>query len=156
GVDIPAAELAAKAHAAFNQIQGEMKEVAVKVAKEKGWEQTDYRDVIRRLKKDQIVGEAILPHYKSRLKDLEDIIRREHLVTLPPREARIRLATEAESASQPAPNMRPPRLVGNQGEQGEFILPLNLPAPAGSKEASQKYDDFTYSAASWTLTAHEA
>lgn len=156
GVDIPPAELAAKAHAAFTQIQGEMKQVAAQVAKEKGWQQTDYREVIRQLKKDQIVGEAILPHYKSRLKDLEQIIQREHLVTLPGREARIRLATEAESASQPAPNMRPPRLVGNQGEQGEFVLPLNLPAPAGSKEASQKYDDFTYSAASWTLTAHEA
>jgi Bacterial protein of unknown function (DUF885) len=156
GVDIPPAELAAKAHAAFNQIQGEMKQVAAQVAKEKGWNVTDYRDVIHQLKKDQIVGEAILPHYKSRLKDLEQIIQREHLVTLPGREARIRLASEAETASQPAPNMRPPRLVGNQGEQGTFVLPLNLPAPAGSKQASQKYDDFTYSAASWTLTAHEA
>jgi Bacterial protein of unknown function (DUF885) len=156
GVDIPPAELAAKAHAAFNQIQGEMKQVAAQVAKEKGWEQNDYRTVIRQLKKDQIVGDAILPHYKSRLKDLEEIIRREKLLTLPGREARIRLASEAETASQPAPNMRPPRLVGNHGEQGEFVLPLNLPAPAGSKEALQKYDDFTYSAASWTLTAHEA
>ncbi len=155
GVDIPPAELATKAHAAFDQIQGEMKQVAAQVAKEKGWEKTDYRDVIRQLKKDQIVGDAILPHYKSRLKDLEEIIRREKLLTLPAREARIRLATEAESASQPAPNMRPPRLVGNKGEQGEFVLPLNLPAPAGSKEATQRYDDFTYSAASWTLTAHE-
>jgi Bacterial protein of unknown function (DUF885) len=156
GVDIPAADLAAKAHAAFNQIQDEMKKVALQVAKEKGWEQTDYRDVIRQLKKDQIVGEAILPHYKSRLKDLEEIIRTQHLLTLPGREARIRIASEAEAASTPAPNMRPPRLVGNQGEQGEFVLPLNIPPPPGSKESSQKLDDFTYSAASWTLTAHEA
>jgi uncharacterized protein (DUF885 family) len=46
--------------------------------------------------------------------------------------------------------------VGNKGEQGEFVLPLNIPAPPGSKQATQKFDDFTYSAASWTLTAHEA
>jgi len=52
--------------------------------------------------------------------------------------------------------MRPPRLLGNTGEQGEFILPLNIPAPPGSKEATQKLDDFTHTAASWTLTAHEA
>jgi len=156
GVDIPAAELAARAHAAFNQIQEEMKTLAAQVAKGKGWNYTDYRDVIRELKKDQLVGDAILPHYKARLKELEQIIAREHLVTLPAREARIRVASEAESASTPAPNMRPPRLVGNTGEQGEFILPLNIPAPPGSKEATQKLDDFTHTAASWTLTAHEA
>jgi uncharacterized protein (DUF885 family) len=49
--------------------------------------------------------------------------------------------------------MRPPRLIGNTGEQGEFILPLNVPAADGK---TLKTDDFTFSAASWTLTAHEA
>jgi uncharacterized protein (DUF885 family) len=39
---------------------------------------------------------------------------------------------------------------------GEFILPLNIPAPPGSKAATQQFDDFTFQAASWTLTAHEA
>jgi uncharacterized protein (DUF885 family) len=48
--------------------------------------------------------------------------------------------------------MNPPRLIGNQGESGEFILPLNVPGPAGAKS----YDDFSFEAASWTLTAHEA
>ncbi len=65
----------------------------------------------------------------------------------------MRIASEAESAGSPAPNMRPPRLIGNTGEMGEFVLPLNIPAPAGSKE--KRYDDFTYEAASWTLTVHE-
>ena len=49
-------------------------------------------------------------------------------MTLPARPARIRIATAAESAQQPAPNMRPPRLVDNRGEQGEFVLPLNIPS----------------------------
>jgi uncharacterized protein (DUF885 family) len=31
-----------------------------------------------------------------------------------------------------------------------------IPAPPGSKQATQKLDDFTYAAAAWTLTAHEA
>ena len=52
--------------------------------------------------------------------------------------------------------MRPPRLLGNTGEMGEFILPLNIPAASGSKSATLPYDDFTFQAASWTLTAHEA
>ncbi len=156
GVDIPPAELAAKAHAAFDATQAEMQAIAAKIAKQRKFPSSDYRDVIRELKKEQLVGEAILPHYLERLKDIEAIIRRERLVTLPEREARIRLATPAESAAVPAPNMRPPRLLGNTGEMGEFILPLNIPAPPGSKEATQRMDDFTYAAASWTLAAHEA
>jgi uncharacterized protein (DUF885 family) len=156
GVDIPQADLVAKAHKAFGEIQADMQKVAAQVAKEKGLPSSDYRDVIRALKKDQLVGDAILPHYKKRLSDIEEIIRREHLLTLPEREARIRLGTPAENAQQPAPHMVPPRLVGNTGEQGEFVLPLSVPAPTGSKEAETKYDDFTFSAASWTLVAHEA
>lgn len=157
GVDIPAAELAAKAHAAFIEIQKEMQRIAPLVAKEKGLGVTDYREVIRELKKQQLVGDAILPHYERRNQDIEAIIRRERLVTLPTRPLRIRLASPAESAQVPAPNMRPPRLLNNTGESGEFVLPLNIPAPAGAKAgATQRFDDFTYEAASWTLSAHEA
>jgi uncharacterized protein (DUF885 family) len=156
GVDMPPADLAAKAHQMFGEIQAEMQPVAAKIAQQRGLPSSDYREVIRALKKDQLAGDAILPHYKQRLADIEGIIRREHLVTLPDRPARIRLGTPAESAAQPAPHMMPPRLIGNTGEQGEFVLPLAISAPSGSKEAEVKYDDFTYAAASWTLTAHEA
>ena len=130
-----------------------MQTVAASVAKARGLTVTDYRDVIRELKKEQLVGEAILPHYKERLAEIEAIIRRENLVTLPARPARIRLATAAETAASPAPNMRPPRMLGNTGEQGEFVLPLNVPTTDGK---TLKTDDFTFAAASWTLTAHEA
>lgn len=152
GVDIPPGDLAKMAHAAFDAIQKEMSELAPLVAKEKGFTVTDYRGVIRELKKDQLVGDVILPHYQARLKQLEEIIAREKIVTLPARPARIRLASPAETAASPAPNMRPPRLVGNTGEQGEFVLPLNVPATDGQ---TLRTDDFTFSAASWTLTAHE-
>jgi uncharacterized protein (DUF885 family) len=110
--------------------------------------------VIRDLKKRQLVGDAILPHYQQRQKHLESIIAERKLVTLPARPARIRIASAAASAQQPAPNMRPPRLVDNRGEQGEFVLPLNIPSADPSK--ARQYDDFTFEAASWTLTAHEA
>ncbi len=157
GVDIPPAQLAARAHAAFDDIQKQMQALAPEVAKAKGYSVTDYRDVIRTLRKEQLVGEAILPHYQKRLAEIEGIIRTQRLVTLPDRPARIRLSTPAESAQSPAPNMRPPRLLGNQGEQGEFVLPLNIPAPPGAPAGqTQKVEDFTYAAASWTLTAHEA
>jgi hypothetical protein len=149
GVDIPPGELAKQAHEAFDSIQRDMQALAPVVSKEKGWTFTDYRDVIRELKKDQLVGEAILPHYQGRLKQLEEIIAREKIVTLPSRPARIRLATAAETAASPAPNMRAPRLIGNTGEQGEFLLPLNVPTTDGK---TLQTDDFTFAAASWTLT----
>lgn len=153
GVDIPAAELAVLAHAAFNDIQQQMQKLASRVVREKGITAIDYRDVIRALKKDQLVGDAILPFYESRIHEIEEIIKRERLVTLPDRPMRIRLASEAESAQIPAPNMRPPRLLGNTGEMGEFVLPLNIPSSTAGK--TQKFDDFSFAAASWTLTAHE-
>jgi uncharacterized protein (DUF885 family) len=153
GVDMPVEELVARAQVAFMEIRNEMQALAPLVAKEKGYTVTDYRDVMRELKKDQWAGETILPHYEARIKDLEEIIRREHLVTLPDRQMRIRLASEAESAAIPAPNMRPPRMLGNTGEMGEFVLPLRVPGKAG--QGMQQFDDFTYDAASWTLTAHE-
>ncbi len=152
GVDIQADQLAAKARVAFTDLQKQMNEVAARVAKQRGWAAADYRAVIRELKKDQITGDAILPHYQQRLKQVEEIVRRENIVTLPTRDARIRLASPAESAAQPAPNMRPPRMIGNTGEMGEFVLPLVVPTKDGKGLAS---DDFTYGAISWSLTVHE-
>src|SRR5207244_3949229 len=93
GVDIHAAELTTMAHAAFGQIQAEMQTLAAQVAKQKGLKVTDYRDVIRQLKQDQLVGEQILPHYQKRIAQIEEIIRREGLVTLPVRPARMILAS---------------------------------------------------------------
>lgn len=155
GVDIPPAQLTEMAHKAFTEYQQEMQEIAAKIAKERGWKSGDYRDVIRELKKDQIVGEAILPEYEDTLKKIEAIIRRERIVTLPDREARIRLASAAETAQQPAAHMDPPPLLNNTGQQGTFVLPLNVPTAPGSSQ-TKRIDDFTYKASTWTLTAHEA
>ena len=153
GIDIPPEQLAAKAHKAFAEIQAQLQSVAARVAKEQNLPSSDYRDVIRALKKRALVGDAILAHYQKRLKEIEEIIRAEKILTLPDRPAKIRLATEAESAATPAPNMQPPRLLGNTGEIGQFVLPLNVPDSSGKMK---KFDDFNFEAASWTLTAHEA
>jgi hypothetical protein len=153
GVDMPVQELQSRAKTSFKEIQNQMQSLAPLVAKEKGLTVTDYRGVIRELKKQQIVGDAILPHYQARIKQVEDVIRREKIVTLPARDMEIKLASEAESAAIPAPNMRPPRLIGNTGEKGVFVLPLRIPGAPGAEK--KEFDDFTFDAASWTLTAHE-
>jgi uncharacterized protein (DUF885 family) len=153
GIDMPVEELVSRAQVAFREIQNEMAALAPLVAKEKGIASTDYRVVLRELKKKQIVGDAILAHYEERIRGLEEIIRREKIVTLPERPMKFRVASEAESVGSPAPHMQPPRLIGNTGEMGEFVLPLRIPGQQGQK--TLVLDDFTYDAFSWALTAHE-
>ena len=154
GIDIMPEQMAALAHKGFDEIQAEMKPIAAEIAKQRKLLSSDYRDVIRELKKEQLVGDAILPFYQQRLQQIEEIITKQQIVSLPDRPARIRIASAAETAQQPAPHMVPPPFLHNTGQKGEFVLPLNI--PAGPGQTAQKYDDFTFDAAAWTLTAHEA
>jgi len=154
GIDLPPAQIAAMAHTAFTQYQAQMAPLAAQVAKANRYPSADYRAVIAELKKKQITGEAILPFYVERLHAIEHIISANDLVTLPNRPAIIRLATAAETAQQPAPHMSPPPLLHNTGQRGEFVLPLNIPSASGG--VADHYDDFTFDAVAWTLTAHEA
>jgi uncharacterized protein (DUF885 family) len=148
GVDEDPRALIKEAEFSFSEIQHQMAFMAALVAKEHGYKSTDYRDVIRELKKKQLDGKQILPFYKQRLAAIEAIIRKEHIVTLPQRQMSIRLGSAAETAQQPAPHMNAPRLIGNTGQYGEFILPNT----AGQKGGM---DDDTFDAAAWTLTSHE-
>lgn len=141
--DITPEQLAAKGREAFAEIQQQMGTVAAQLG------HSDYREALKVLKKDQIAPDQILPLYKSRLKQIEGIIREKDLVTLPPGECVIRQATPAEAAAFPSPQMIAPPLVNNNGERGQFVLPL-------LSTDGQKFDDFTYNAISWPVTAHEA
>lgn len=154
GVDMPVEELVSRAKVSFREIQNEMQSVSAQIATQRNLPSSDYRDVIRELKKQQVVGDAVLPLYQHRLGEIEKKVRDTKVVSLPQREARIRLASEAESAAIPAPHLNPPRLLGNTGESAEFVLPLRIPSKDGKGEVS--FDDFSYDAASWTLTVHEA
>jgi Bacterial protein of unknown function (DUF885) len=155
GIDIPSAKLAIIAHAAFNDIQVEMKPIAEQIAKQRHLQSNNYRDVIRDLKKEQVHGDSIIPLYKKHLRDIEEIILEHHLITLPNRPAIIRLATAAETAQIQAPHVVPPPFLNNTGERGVLVLPLNMPGAPADKELD-KYDDFTFDAVSWTMIAHEA
>ena len=152
GVSIDPHELIERAQSDFTQIRSEMNALGKRIATENGWEINSYRDVIRELKKDQIKQNEILDVYYQRLAAIEEIIRSEDIVSLPVRKARIRFATGAESARIPVPSMRAPRLIGNTGEYGEFLIPLRNP----NAESDDKMDDFFNHAISWSLTAHEA
>lgn len=153
GTDVDPEQLISKALVSFAEIRNQMNITGGLIAKEQGLASADYHAVLRELKSKQIAKEAVMPLYADRLGQIEEVIRAQHIVTLPERKAVIRLASEAENARQPAPHMSPPRLVGNTGEYGEFVLTTGMPPDASGK--ALRFDDFTHQAGSWTLTAHE-
>ena len=153
GVDASPEELIQQATQGYMDIRNEMVALAPLVAKEKGYASTDYRDVIRKLKVDGAIdGDKLLDHYHSVLKQIEDIIVRERIISLPERDAGIRIASAAETAAQPAPHLDIPRLIGNTGEYPDFVVPLLTQ----NEDGSWQQTDDTYEAGAWTLTAHEA
>lgn len=152
GVEIGPDELIERAGFDFQEIRDQMQVLAKQIAARRKLPSSDYREVSRALKREQVAPLAMLPLYWKRLKELEAIIRREKLITLPARAAVIRAATEAEAAQTPSPQMQAPRLIGNTGEYGEFLIPLRNP----HAKSGAAMDDFSYDAAAWTLAAHEA
>lgn len=152
GVDATPEQLMVLGQVAFMDIRNEMKALAPLIAKEKGFASTDYRDVIMELKKDQVHGEALMAKYQSIMAELDRIIAREKLASLPNEPARVRMASEAETAQQPAAHLQIPRLIGNTGEFPEFIVPLIKQKEDGSWPES----DYAFPAGMWTLSAHEA
>lgn len=154
GVDIGPQEMIAKALTSFAEIRNQMQITANLIARERNLPDADYRAVMLALKKQQIPTDQVMPLYAERLAALEAAVREHHVVTLPTRKAAIRLASMAENAAQPAPHMSPPRLIGNTGEYGEFVLTTGMPPDASGKRLV--FDDFTHQSGTWSITAHEA
>lgn len=154
GVDISPQEMIAKALTSFAEIRNQMNITAGLIARERKLPNADYRAVMAELKKQQIRSDKVMPLYAERLARIETAAREQHIVSLPARKAVIRLATAAENAQQPAPHMNPPRLIGNTGEYGEFVLTTGMAPDASGK--SLVFDDFTHEAGTWSITAHEA
>ncbi|TGD71711.1 DUF885 domain-containing protein [Mangrovimicrobium sediminis] len=151
GVESTPAELIEQARYSYQLLNSQMRALAANIAQQRGWEKKDLRSVIAALKAEQVPPDEVLPMYQQRLAQLEEIIRKKNIVTLPKRDAVIRLATEAESAF-PASFMNPPQLINNTGQYGEFVLVQSNPA-LGDKG---RMDDFSHAAITWTLTVHEA
>jgi uncharacterized protein (DUF885 family) len=144
GVDLPVETLIQEARSTFQSVQQQMQAIAPQIAQQKGFKSSNYRDVIRDLKQEQIPANKIIQLYQQHQRDIESIIKREHLVTLPKRGITIRLATAEENAAFPVPRYFAP---SDRKKEGTFIIPVLSTNP--------QYNDFTYPAVTWTLTAHE-
>lgn len=152
GVEATPEELIRTGQVAFADIRNEMMALAPLVAAEKGWDLTDYRDVINRLKEEQVPGDQLMSAYQDVMTQLDGIIAGEGLATLPNEPARVRLASRAETAQLPAAHLDTPRLIGNTGEFPEFIVPQF----ERNEDGNWPETDYAVPAGMWTLAAHEA
>ena len=150
GIDLPPEQLIARARRGFYETRAQMQALAPLVAAKFGYAATDYPSVIAELKKDKIAQGQMEARYAEVLGELQQIAAREKVVTLPDYPVLMRLGTQAENAASPAPHMRPPRLIGNTGERGTFVL-----TTAVSPVPGEEPNDFNFGAAAWTLSVHE-
>ncbi len=150
GIDIPPMELVSRARRGFYEIRQQMRALAPQIAAKHGWTETDYPSVLNHLRQQQIPQDQMEARYADVLNQIQDIAARERIVTLPDYPVKMRLGSEAENAASPAPHMLPPRLIGNTGEQGVFVL-----TTGSTKDNPLEAHDFDFDAAAWTLSVHE-
>ncbi len=155
GIDIDPQLLIRRAQVEFMETRAAMRQLAPLVAKEKNLQVADPRDyvaVIGALKRQSMPNDQLERRYREVIDAIDPIIRKEKIVDVPNRPMVMRLGSEAESAAQPAPHFLPAPLIGNTGQQGQFVLPVAVPTADGKALA---YDDFNFDAVRWTLSAHE-
>lgn len=155
GIDIDPLTLMRRAQLEFMETRAMMRQLAPLVAKERNLkvdDATDYIAVIRALKRDNMPNDQLEARYRTVIDQIDPIIRKERIVDVPNRPMVMRLGTEAESAAQSAPHLLPAPLVGNTGQQGQFVLPISVRTADGK---ALQYDDFNFDAVRWTLSAHE-
>jgi hypothetical protein len=149
GIEESPEALIKSARKEYQELRKEFREKAREVAKEQGFKFTDPARVIRELKSRQVLKpEEVKPLYEASARELDEILRRENLVSLPASPLRIRVAGDAESVANPIPHLAEPPLVNNHGERPEFVVP-SFTAGANA------LDDFSYASAALVLTAHE-
>ena len=150
GIDIPPEELIARARRAFFETRQQIDAVSAQVAEKYGWPDKDYLSVLNHLRLDKVEPAMMEEHYAEVLGSIQEIADREHIATLPDYPVRMRLGSDAENAASPAPHMDAPRLIGNTGERGTFVLTTGV-----TQGSTLQANDFNFRAAAWTLSVHE-
>lgn len=151
GIDIDPKALIRQAQIEYAETRAAMVALAPRVAREKEWSATGYPEVIRLLKRSTVPNDRLEASYAEVISANEAAIRREGIVSLPQRPMKMRLASAAESAANPAPHMQPPPFINNKGEHGVFVLPIGV----ARDDPAAAYDDFNFPAAEWSVAAHE-
>ena len=155
GIDIDPRLLMQRAQVEFMETRAAMRQLAPQVVAAKNLQVSDPNDhieVLRALKRNTIPNDRLEGEYRKVIDAIDPVIRAQGIVDVPNRPMIMRLGSAAESAAQPAPHFLPAPLVGNTGQQGQFVLPVSVPTADGK---ALQYDDFNFPSAAWTLSAHE-
>lgn len=149
GMNKPPEELIRISKKDFELTFKKFQTLAEEIAKDKKLSQNDPLSVVKFLGNKKIMqAEELLKAYKSSMSDLYGLIKDKDLINLKKApNIIIRLASNAEAQSLPAPHFISSPLVGDKRESpSEFVItPFN-----------QERDDFSYPEAILNLTAHEA
>jgi hypothetical protein len=109
-----------------------MKPIAAEIAKQRKLPSSDYRDVIRELKKQQLVGDAILLLYQNRLKQIEEIIRSRTGDAARSPGAHPDCVGRRDRAATRTAHVRT-AVPAQHRREGRVCLPLNIPAGEGMR-----------------------
>ena len=149
GVDSEPEDMIELGKREYKIVYKDFEKLAKKVAKKHHLKSETPQAVIAFLKKKQVSSiEEASVLYNSASERLEDIIRKNDLVTLPNKKLIIRFAGDAESKANPVPHLNPPPLINNVGILPEFVVPT-------SSSGKLPFDDFSYESGATILTAHE-
>ncbi len=143
GIDFAPEALATEARAAFETTYAQWRAVAKELGSD------DPVALLKTLKQRQLQGDALLAKLKEANAGLEEIIRRERLLTLPQRPMAVRFMDLGETATGAVPTID----VGGamQGAKEIALLVPREPAPG----TTAQLDDFSFEAAAAPLCAHE-
>ena len=100
-------------------------DLAAEVAREHGLDITDPAVLIEKLEKESgsTDKEVVMQRYRDAQAHMEEVIKRDNLMTLPDRPIRMRPGTPAEEASFPVPHVNTPNFINNTGDVWpEFVL----------------------------------
>lgn len=100
-------------------------DLAAEVAREHGLDITDPAVLIEKLEKESgsTDKDVVMQRYRDAQAHMEEVIKRDNLMTLPDRPIRMRPGTPAEEASFPVPHVNTPNFIGNKGDVWpEFVL----------------------------------
>ncbi len=152
GVEMSIDELMHRAEAACVDARRQLIETAHHLARQRGWGEASFPELLRRLARERLEPGQILSHYTRRLKQLETIVAGADFVSRPRCRPVVRLASEAENGAFPFPHFRWPRVFGGRGEAGDIVLPLTSPS---DRAADLPGDGYASRAVSWATAVHE-
>ena len=132
----------------FAKVYIQYQDLAEQIANNYNLQEKSPLAIVKFLKRNKIMSpDKVLKLYQDTSIELDKLIRKNELITLPDSPLKIRLSGPTESKMHPAPRIIVPPRVNPKGLVPIFVVPVS--------NSGLPYDDFTYPAVTTALLAHE-